>query len=81
MLANELPAETLAGVFVQPEGVHVLEAEPHPKVRRDDVVMARGVQANGSVDMALHRESLNGVIPIQLGILAHAYDDLDKLLL
>ena len=43
--------------------------------------MARGVQANGAVAMALHRESLNGVIPIQLGILAHAYDDVDKSLL
>ena len=77
LLANVLPAEAVVGAFVQPEGVHVLEAEPHPEVRRDDVVMARGVQANGSVAMALHRESLNGVIPIQLGILAHAYDDVD----
>ena len=81
LLANVLPAEAVVGAFVQPEGVHVLEAEPHPEVRRDDVVMARDVQANGSVTMALHRESLNGVIPIQLGILAHAYDDVDKLLL
>ena len=39
--------------------------------------MARGVQANGAFAMALHRESLNGVIPIQLGILAHVYDDVD----
>ena len=59
----------------------VLEADPYPEVRRDDVVMARGVQANGAVAMAFHRESLNGVIPIQLGILAHSYDDVDKLLL
>jgi len=77
LLANELPAETLAGVFVQPEGVHVLEAEPHPKVRRDDVVMARGVKANDAIAMALHCECLNGVIPIQLGILSHVYDDVD----
>ena len=77
LLANVLPAEAVVGAFVQPEGVHVLEAEPYPEVRRDDVVMARGVQANGAVAMALHRESLNGVIPIQLGILAHAYDDVD----
>ena len=77
MLANELPAETLAGVFVQPEGVYVLEAEPHRKVRRDDVVMARGVKANDAIAMALHCEYLNGVIPIQLGILSHVYDDVD----
>ena len=82
LLANVLPAEAVVGAFVQPEGVHVLEAEqPHPEVRRDDVVIARGVQANGAVAISLHRESLNGVIPIQLDILAHAYDDLDKLLL
>ena len=78
LLANVLPAEAVVGAFVQPEGVHVLEAEqPHPEVRRDDVVMARGVQANGAVAMTLHRESLNEVIPIQLDILAHAYDDVD----
>ena len=77
MLANELPAGTLAGGFVQPEGVHVLEAEPHLKVRRDDVVMARGVKANDAIAMALHCECLNGVIPIQLGILSHVYDDVD----
>ena len=31
--ANVLPAEAVVGAFVQPEGVHVLEADPHPTVR------------------------------------------------
>ena len=35
------------------------------------------MQANGAITMALHRESINGVIPIQSGILANAYDDVD----
>ena len=65
LIANVLPAEAVVGAFMQPEGVHVLEAEPHPEVRWDDVVMA------------LHCESLNGVIPIRVAIFAHAYDDVD----
>ena len=33
LLANVLPAEAVVGAFVQPEGVHVLEAETHSEVR------------------------------------------------
>ena len=62
------------GAFVQPEGVHVLEAEPHPEVWCDDIVLARGVQANGAVAMALHPEPMNRGVPLQVRVVTDACD-------
>ena len=62
------------GAFVQPEGVHVLEAEPHSEVRFEHIALARGVQANGAVATALHPEPMNRGVLLQTRVVTDASD-------